>query len=84
MLNDTHDRACQGFAPGGELLYGRDGLVDFLTGMRAAIPDGVYQVHHWIEERERTKRIRELHFGGRWPAPIQATDDLALPLGRRL
>ena len=57
-LNDTHDRACQGFAPGGELLYGRDGLVDFLTGMRAAIPDGAYRVHHWIEERENEKNLR--------------------------
>lgn len=57
-LNDTHDRACQGFAPGGEALYGRDGLADFLTGMRAAIPDGVYRVHHWIEERENEKNPR--------------------------
>ena len=32
-LTDTHDRACQGFVPGGELLYGRDGLVGFLTGI---------------------------------------------------
>ena len=57
-LIDTHDRACQGFAPGGELLYGRDGLVDFLTGVKAAITDTVYQVHHWIEQRENEKNPR--------------------------
>ena len=57
-LIDTHDRAYQGFAPGGELLYGRDGLVDFLTRMRAAIADTVYQVHHWIEQRENEKNSR--------------------------
>ena len=57
-LIDTHDRAYQGFAPGGELLYGRDGLVNFLTGIRAAITDTVYQVHHWIEQRENEKNPR--------------------------
>jgi predicted ester cyclase len=57
-LVDTHDRAYQGFAPGAELLYGIDGLINFLTGMRAAIPDGVYQVYHWIEQRENEKNPR--------------------------
>ncbi len=26
--------------------------------MRAAIPDGVYQVHHWIDQRETEKNPR--------------------------
>jgi len=51
-LVETHDRACQGFAPSATTLFGRDGLVDFLTDLRSAIPDARYRLHHWIELRE--------------------------------
>mgnify|MGYP003305965577 FL=1 len=58
ILNQSHDRACEVFAPGGKTFNGRSQLADFLTGYLASFPKGKFQLHHWILNEEEGKNAR--------------------------
>ena len=58
VIRERYDRAYLGYAPCGRTLQGRAGLERFLFEYLAAIPDGEFQVHHWIERDDPGMPIR--------------------------
>ena len=58
LLDQSHDRACQIFAPEGKTLNGRSQLIDFLASYLASFPKGNFKVHHWILNQEEGKNTR--------------------------
>ena len=57
-LEKSHNRACQIHAPEGKVIYGRDQLIEFLTGYTKSFRKGSYRVHHWIVNEEEGKNTR--------------------------
>ena len=57
-LEKSHNRACQIHAPEGKVIYGRDQLIEFLTGYTKSFPKGSFRVHHWIVNEESSKNNR--------------------------
>ena len=57
-LEKSHNRACQIHAPEGKVIYGRDQLIEFLTGYTKSFPKGSFKVHHWIVNEEEGKNTR--------------------------
>jgi len=57
-LEKSHNRACQIHAPEGKVIYGRDQLIEFLTGYTKSFPKGSFRVHHWIVNEETGKNNR--------------------------
>ena len=58
ILDQSHDRACEVFAPGGKTFNGRSQLTYFLTGYLASFPKGKFRLHHWILNEEEGKNTR--------------------------
>jgi len=58
ILDKTHNRACQVFAPGAKVLHGSEQLVEFLKDYTNSFPNGSYRVHHWILNEESGKNNR--------------------------
>ncbi|MDP6744370.1 MAG: ester cyclase, partial [SAR324 cluster bacterium] len=58
ILEKSHNRACQVFAPEARVIYGRDQLIEFLTGYTKSFRKGSYRVHHWIVNEEEGKNTR--------------------------
>jgi len=57
-LEKSHNRACQIHAPEGKVIYGRDQLIEFLTGYTKSFLKGSFRVHHWIVNEEEGKNTR--------------------------
>ena len=57
-LEKSHNRACQIHAPEGKVIYGRDQLIELLTGYTKSFPKGSFRVHHWIVNEEEGKNTR--------------------------
>ena len=58
ILEKSHNRACQIHAPEEKVIYGRDQLIEFLTGYTKSFPKGSFRVHHWIVNEEEGKNTR--------------------------
>ena len=57
-LENSHNRACQIHAPGGEVIFGREKLVEFLKGYLKSFTKGNFRVHHEIVNEEKGKNTR--------------------------
>tara|TARA_Y100001970_G_C14250159_1_gene871234 strand:+ start:1049 stop:2017 length:969 start_codon:yes stop_codon:yes gene_type:complete len=57
-LKQSHNRACQIYVPGGEILYGHNEFTNFLQGYLKSFPKGSFKIHHWIVNEEEGKNTR--------------------------
>jgi predicted ester cyclase len=81
IVPDLYDRAATLHAPGGEMLIGAAGVDRFLSGYRAAFPNGEMQVHQVVVREDPRAPVR---IALRWSlrAPHDGYGRFGLPTGR--